>query len=285
MYNLNIGGVPEHFNLPWHLAIENGFFEKENISLHWHTCKGGTGQMTKMLSDGELDMAILLTEGACKHIIENQQFKIIQFYIKTPLVWGVHVGGNATIKSYADVFHHPIAISRFGSGSHLMPQVDAHFKEKVISGDQFNIIKNLDGALTSLKHQPDQVFYWEKFTTKPHVDNGSLMRVGEFITPWPCFVIVAKNEVLEHQKEAVSKVLEIINYTTQQFMASTDARQMLVNRYHMLPKDAHQWFYMTQWETEKRIQHQTLKNVVQILKDCGVINEICPISELVFDID
>jgi hypothetical protein len=34
-YNENnkIAGVPEHFNLPWHL--ENGNFEKENIDLQW----------------------------------------------------------------------------------------------------------------------------------------------------------------------------------------------------------------------------------------------------------
>ena len=30
MKTIRIGGVPEHFNLPWHLAMEEGNFEKEN---------------------------------------------------------------------------------------------------------------------------------------------------------------------------------------------------------------------------------------------------------------
>jgi hypothetical protein len=40
-YNENnkIAGVPEHFNLPWHL-VENGDFEKENIDLQWTVPEG-----------------------------------------------------------------------------------------------------------------------------------------------------------------------------------------------------------------------------------------------------
>ncbi|MFB9081078.1 hypothetical protein ACFFWB_27375 [Flavobacterium procerum] len=33
MKTVKIAGVPEHFNLPWHLCIENGEFEEENIDL------------------------------------------------------------------------------------------------------------------------------------------------------------------------------------------------------------------------------------------------------------
>lgn len=137
MLSLKIGGVPEHFNLPWHLAMENNFFKKEGIQVNWTTCKGGTGQMTQKILQAELDMAILLTEGACKHIAEHNAFRILQFFIKTPLVWGIHVGADSTISSYSDAFNHPIAISRFGSGSHLMPQVDAHFKGKQIKKEQY----------------------------------------------------------------------------------------------------------------------------------------------------
>ena len=60
---IRIGGVPEHFNLPIHLAREHGSFEKRGINLEWTTFKGGTGQMTKALRDKEVDACILLTEG------------------------------------------------------------------------------------------------------------------------------------------------------------------------------------------------------------------------------
>ena len=32
---LKVGGVPEHFNYPWRLAIEEGLFREEGLSLHW----------------------------------------------------------------------------------------------------------------------------------------------------------------------------------------------------------------------------------------------------------
>lgn len=283
MLSLNIGGVPEHFNLPWHLAMENNFFKKEGIQLNWTTCNGGTGQMTKMLEEGELDLAVLLTEGACKHIIENNAFRVVQFFIKTPLVWGIHVGADSAISSYSEAFNYPIAISRFGSGSHLMPQVDAHFKGKQIKQEQYQIIKNLNGALETYSSQPDMVFYWEKFTTKPYVDSGQLKRIGEFITPWPCFVIVASDPILKNHSKQIKKVLEIINYTSKQFMYSKEARELLVKRHEMLPKDAHQWFYMTEWETELKVNSKTLENVIQILKDCKVIENIIPTQSLIHE--
>lgn len=35
MVQIRIGGVPEHFNLPWHLAIEDGAFKEAGIDLQW----------------------------------------------------------------------------------------------------------------------------------------------------------------------------------------------------------------------------------------------------------
>ncbi len=127
---MRIGGVHEHFNYPWHLAIEHQLFEKKRVKINWKTCRGGTGEMCQLLLSNKLDAAILLTEGAVKFIAENQQFFIANVFVKSPLVWGVHVPFNSTITQYNNIFDHPIAISRKGSGSHLMPIVDAYFKQK-----------------------------------------------------------------------------------------------------------------------------------------------------------
>lgn len=42
---LRIGGVPEHFNYPWHLALERGLFEKNGVKVQWVDQPLGTGQM------------------------------------------------------------------------------------------------------------------------------------------------------------------------------------------------------------------------------------------------
>ena len=38
-----VGGVPEHFNLPWKKAIEESRFENQGISVSWQDYHGGTG--------------------------------------------------------------------------------------------------------------------------------------------------------------------------------------------------------------------------------------------------
>ncbi len=56
MKKFKIGGVPEHFNYPWRVAIEEKAFDSLNVSLHWSDMTGGTGQMIKGLETGSLDI-------------------------------------------------------------------------------------------------------------------------------------------------------------------------------------------------------------------------------------
>ena len=208
---IRLGGVPEHFNLPIHLSIENGSFASRKVDLEWTTFKGGTGQMTKALRENEIDACILLTEGIIKDIVQGNEAQIISIYVNTPLIWGVHTGYDNPLQNYSDVYDKRYAISRFGSGSHLMSIVDANSQEKQIKEEQFHVIKNLDGALDSLSKQETDVFYWEKFTTKPYVDRGILRRIGEYVTPWPCFLIAARNEILEKEPESIIRMLRTIH--------------------------------------------------------------------------
>ena len=179
---IRIGGVPEHFNLPIHLANEQGLFESRGVQIEWTTFRGGTGQMTRALRNDEVDLCILLTEGIIKDIIQGNPSKIISEYVTTPLTWGIHTGTANSVEHYKDIFDKKYAISRFGSGSHLMAIVDANSKGHALETEQFEVIKNLDGALETLQSQATDIFYWEKYTTKPYVDKGILRRVGEFKT-------------------------------------------------------------------------------------------------------
>ena len=63
MLMLRVGGVAEHYNLPWHLAKESGKLNDLGVNLRWKDCFGGTGEMTSLLKDDELDMAVLLKYG------------------------------------------------------------------------------------------------------------------------------------------------------------------------------------------------------------------------------
>ena len=43
LIQFQVGGVPEHFNLPWKKAIEESRFENQGISVSWQDYHGGTG--------------------------------------------------------------------------------------------------------------------------------------------------------------------------------------------------------------------------------------------------
>ena len=42
MKNVRIGGVPEHFNYAWYLALKQGHFKQHNINVRWKDYFGET---------------------------------------------------------------------------------------------------------------------------------------------------------------------------------------------------------------------------------------------------
>jgi sulfonate transport system substrate-binding protein len=231
MTDLKVGGVPEHFNYPWYLTLKNKEYTQENINLRWQDFPGGTGEMCKALRSGEVDIAIVLTEGIIKDIAEGNPSKIVQTFVKSSLIWGIHVAAKSKFKSIKDLEHAVIAISRFGSGSHLMAIVNAFNQGWNVATLKFKVIDNLQGGIDALKNGTADYFMWEHFTTKPLVDSGTFRRIGNCPTPWPCFVIAVRNEILEKHHTEIKKVLDIINEQTKDFKNIENIDKILAKRY------------------------------------------------------
>ncbi len=248
MKNFQIGGVPEHFNLPWYLTLRDKTYHQEDINLRWKDFHGGTGAMCKALRRKEIDMAVILTEGIIRDIINGNECKIVQVFVKSPLIWGIHVAKNSDYRELEDLKGTAAAISRYGSGSHLMAYVNAENQLWDPEADlKFEVIGNLEGALENLPNGVGDYFMWEKFTTKPYVDHGPLRLAGECPTPWPCFVIAVRNDVLEHKADSIQKILKIINATTLKFKDIPEIETMISRRYNQKPEDVRQWLSLTEW--------------------------------------
>lgn len=189
MKKVRIAGVPEHFNLPWHLSIEKNIFRNNDIDAKWTDVPEGTGKLCQMLRNNETDIAVILTEGIIKDIAAGNNSKIVQVYVQSPLIWGIHVAAGSDYNTINDLQEGKVAISRYGSGSHLMAIVNAKNEDWDTNKLQFEIINTLDGAIEGLTEGKADYFMWERFMTKPIVDKGIFRRVGDCPTPWPCFVI------------------------------------------------------------------------------------------------
>lgn len=280
MTSLKIVGVPEHFNLPWHLCLENGEFEKENIDLQWTDVPEGTGKMCQMLRDGSTDIAVILTEGIIKDIVGGNPSKIVQIYVESPLIWGIHVAAQSNYQSLTDLNKTKAAISRIGSGSQLMAYVNAKNQGWNTSELQFEIVNTIDGAVTALTDGTADYFMWEHFMTKPLVDNGVFRRLGDCPTPWPCFVIAVRDAVLEKNPEIISKLLHIINETTKSFKAITAIDKTLASNYNQKLEDIQEWLSLTEW-TEKQLSQKILNDVQNQLFQLKIIDKIGTFDEIV----
>ena len=277
---VKIVGVPEHFNLPWHMCIENGEFHEAGIDLQWTDVPEGTGKMCQMLRDNETDIAIILTEGIIKELTENQHSSIVQIFVKSPLIWGIHVDGKAAYNSVADLENKVSAISRMGSGSHLMSIVNAEKNNWNTNNIPFEIVNNLDGAVASFSEGKSDYFMWEKYTTKPLVDNGTFKRVGECPSPWPCFVIAVRNEFLAENETVMALILEIINTTTEELKNIPSIDRTLATRYHQKLEDIQQWLQQTQW-SQKNLEEKTYQIVQNKLFDLAIITNKVAFHQLV----
>lgn len=281
MKQINIGGVPEHFNLAWYLGLKNGEYKDEGINLRWHDYHGGTGQMCKGLRDGAIDMAVILTEGIVKDIIAGNASKIVQTYTQSPLIWGIHVAADSKFQTIEDIKGMRAAISRYGSGSHLMAFVNAQHNHWDIEKDlQFSVIKNLDGAVKGLTNNEADYFMWEKFTTKPLVDNGTFRRIGNCPSPWPCFVIAVRDGFLESNESDVKTILNIVNNTTSEFKDIPSIDRTIANRYGQELEDVQEWLSLTEWSQEL-IDEDTLNKVQDQLLQLNIIPEKWTYQDLV----
>ncbi|MEN1783768.1 MAG: substrate-binding domain-containing protein [Bacteroidota bacterium] len=272
MKKVKICGVPEHFNLPWHMAIEEGIFEGQGIDLRWEAVPEGTGRMANMLATGEVDLAIILTEGIVRSIADGNPSAIVQTYISSPLLWGIHVAATNPITSLEELEGKVAAISRFGSGSHLMAVVHAQERGWALDELQFKVVDNLEGAVMALSSGLADYFMWEHFTTKPIVDQGTFKRLGDFPTPWPCFVIAANQYFLAQNPSLTTTVLQLINDYTKEFRSIPSIDRTLANVYSQELEDIQKWLSLTRW-SQQMLTIEDLDRVVLQLRQLGLITE------------
>ena len=272
MKRLKIGGVPEHFNLPWRLAIEEGKFKEADIELHWSDMTGGTGQMIKGLQAGTIDIAVLLTEGISRAILKGLDAKIIAVYVQTPLIWGIHVPVNHGINVLSDLDSKTFAISREGSGSHLMSFVLAQQQGWDPSALSFNVVGDVYGGLWALNNDEAQGFLWEQYTTQPFVDQGKCKRIGEVLTPWPCFVIAVRSEVLNKEADLLRAILPIVQTRAQELKNSSDAAEVIAWRYALKQNEVQQWLNKTEWSYSSDVTTADFEKVISTLGKLDLIS-------------
>jgi hypothetical protein len=203
--------------------------------------------------------------------LEGLDAKIVNIYVQSPLRWGVHVPVDSDFNSLSDLENGTFAISRFGSGSHLMALVHANQAGWDASKLKFNVVGDVYGGLWALENREADGFLWEKFTTKPFVDQGKCRCIGEVVTPWSCFVIAVRNEILEKHSEVINEMSKIVGNRAFQLKNDAQAIQTFSWRYHLEPEDVKLWLSETIWNYNMNFSEDSFDNTIATLDQLNLI--------------
>jgi ABC-type nitrate/sulfonate/bicarbonate transport system substrate-binding protein len=273
---IRIAGVPEHFNLPWLLALERRAFVRAGIDLKWRTVPEGTGAMCDQLHEGEVDVALLVTEGAVRHILDGGAARIVGPFVDSPLTWGVHVGAGSGIDRPEQLKGARFAISRIGSGSHLAALAYAQARGWTLERQDLVVVNDLNGALALLAGPGPAALLWEKYTMKPHVHRGAVRCVDEHVSSWPAFMVVASEAILTEQPLVIQRMMRVIHDQAAGLMAKKTAPEIIAHRYGLALEDARAWFQDTRWNTGNATDEDALRRVVDTLLRSGRTTAVPP---------
>ena len=121
---------------------------------------------------------------------------------------------------------------------------------------------------------------WEKFTTKPLVDEKIFRRLGDCPTPWPCFVIAVRDEFILNEKETLQNILKTINAITSSFKEISQIDRIISERYQQKNEDVKAWLELTKW-SQKNIDPETVEAVQNQLLKLNIISEKWAYDQLV----
>ena len=118
--------------------------------------------------------------------------------------------------------------------------------------------------------------------TKPYVDNGTFRKVGECPTPWPCFVIAVRNEVLEKDADAIKKILDTINSTSRGFKNIPSIDVIIKKRYGIKLTDVQEWLLLTEW-SQRQLTTNEVENIQSRLLQMNLIKNKLHTNKLLYN--
>ena len=283
---LRIAYVPEHFSTPIAFAQKHFGLDAELISEPL-----GTGALATRLKADTVDVAVGLTEGfvadlgRTKAARTEAAYGIVGTYVESPLCWAISTGAEREdVKSVDELHGKVVGVSRIGSGSYVMSYVLADQKGWLSASTQeeqapFGVaeIGDFTALRAAVREKKADFFMWEHFTTKHYWDNGELKRIGEIYTPWPSWMICARDA----KDERVQDMIEKINKGVQYFREHPEeAVEHITSTMKYSKEDAEAWLKTVRFADDVRgVDPGVINETAGLLRKAGVLKEAAGGSE------
>lgn len=205
---------------------------------------------------------------------ETPAYNLVGTYVDSPLCWAISVGAKSSINSAEELKGKKVGVSRIGSGSYVMSYVLADNHGWLSSSKSpFEVVPL--GDFAALRNgvnegQKADFFMWEHFTTKKYYDNGELKRVGEIYTPWPSWMIAAR----EPQDKRLEVLAEKLNNGVKWFEKQPlESVEHITNTMEYSKEDAEAWLKTVKFSSNVRgVDAEVIEKTIQILQKAGVLD-------------
>jgi len=97
---------------------------------------------------------------------------------------------------------------------------------------------------------------------------------------WPCFMVVARNEVLASSADVVRRLLRVLHDQARGLMEKKNVADTIAQRYGMSVSTAAEWFTSVRWNTTGTVNTLALQAVSERLHSVGAIDHALTSEEL-----
>jgi len=244
-------------------------------------CPSGTGQVITRFNNGEIDIAIALTDPLLAGIAKGiTSYKLVGSYVTTPLRWAVITGSNTRYSSIGDLRNTTLGISRQGSGSQTMATVMAlqqgwvDRETNTVEDLKFQINNDIIGLNRSVNDGSTSAFLWEWFTTKPWADSGEVKFIGSVPTPWPSWMIAAHTSPARSPPEAVKAFLAGLTDHVRTFSANETAVNVafIKDRFGYKEDDIREWLTTVGFTHDtSEVEESTIVKTLGVLRQANIV--------------
>ena len=292
MTTIRLAGVPEQAFIPIQLAQSEGIFSKLGLDVVWRETPEGTGKLLTLVEEGEVDVALTVTDGFIAGKAAGRAVSLCGTYIKSPLVWACSACKDSNLESLEDLNPKTLGhkmrwgVSRMGSGSHTMG-VYASKNMSVGADDvEFVIADNFQGLREGSNANNFDAFLWEHFTSKPYWGNETKY-IGDVPTPWPAFSFVSGRNLAEG-KVSASDIQNLFEGIAQGVKLFVDGGEGTIDKicgeHKHTREDAHIWLSRTSYAIDSpmpmALDKSHYSKSVEIMKDVGLVSKDYDVESL-----
>ncbi|RCI16789.1 hypothetical protein L249_2025 [Ophiocordyceps polyrhachis-furcata BCC 54312] len=284
---LRIGFVPEHFSAPLHFAQKYYGLDATLIPF-----PSGTGHMVTAMRAGEIDVGIGLTEGwiaglGREGVEGDGGYRLVGTYVETPLRWAISTGAQRNdLTSIDSLRGRRIGISRPGSGSQVMGYVLADEQGWLSSSSSSQeapfsdtvVLDTFERLREAVNSDAADFFMWEHFTSKRFHDSGEIRRIGDMLTPWSSWKIVASTALAPRHgclDSRLRSVFQKLDQGIDYFNKHPDeAVVYMSSSLGYTEADARAWLGTVGFPARTEgVKPEVVNNCVAILRKAGVLVE------------